>query len=156
MTEQLPEHLPLRERQARLVRLAYTILSPMLGHRRQVVARVAVEQALRSLPEPATDYPQMRACVVRRALATGRRKGGPNSTARSLREVRPDASADELASLLPAARAAYALHHYEGLDRTQTHALLAEAGVGDPHAATALADAIGVHPPAAFDLAPLR
>ncbi|MGQ0465519.1 MAG: hypothetical protein ACT4QG_09380, partial [Sporichthyaceae bacterium] len=146
MTQQLPEHVPVREHQARLVRLAYTILSPMLGQRRQVVARVAVEQALRSMPEGTPDYPQMRACVVRRALATGRRRGGPNTTARSLREARPDASANELASLLPAARAAYARHHNEGLDRTATHAQLAQAGVGDPAAATTQADARVVRP----------
>lgn len=156
MTEQFTEHVPIREHQARLVRLAYAILSPMLGQRRQVVARVAVEQALRSMPEPSGDYPRMRACVVRRALATGRRNGGRNSTARSLCEARPDASANELASLLPAARAAYALHHFEGLDRTQTHALLAEAGVGDPDAATTLADAIVVRPFGPLGLAPLR
>lgn len=136
-----------REHQARLVRLAYTILSPMLGHRRSVIARVAVEQALRTMSGRPTDYPRLRACVVRRALAAGRRRsGGPNSTARGLRAARPDASANELASLLPAARAAYALHHLEGLDRAQTHELLAAAGVGDPSAATSLADAIGPQP----------
>jgi hypothetical protein len=82
--------------------------------------------------------------VVRRALAGGRRRvGGSNTTARGLRNARPDAGADELASLLPAARAAHALRHLEGLDLAQTRELLAEAGVGDPHAATELAGAIG-------------
>lgn len=144
----LPAAALVREHEAQLVRLAYTILSPMLGHRRSVIARVAVEQALRTTSSRPTDYSRLRACVVRRALAAGRRRsGGSNSTARGLRAARLDASANELASLLPAARAAYALHHLEGLDRAQTHELLAQAGVGDPSAATALAASIGTLPP---------
>ncbi|MGQ0465255.1 MAG: hypothetical protein ACT4QG_08020, partial [Sporichthyaceae bacterium] len=90
------------------------------------------------------------------AVAPGRRRGAPNTTARSLREAPPDAPAHELASLLPAAPAAYALHHYEGLDRRATHALLAHAGVGDPAAATTLADAIVVRPYGPLAMAPLR
>jgi hypothetical protein len=134
------------EHRARLVNLAYEILSPVLGQRRNLIARVAVEQALRPLPgdtEPA-DYRAQRANVVRRALSTGRRRSvGPASAAHGLRQAKASAGADELAWLLPATRAAYALHHLEGLDRTETQELLAAAGVGDPAAATTHAARIG-------------
>lgn len=143
MTGKAPETL-VREQHARLVRLATMILSPVLGDRRTVVARVAVEQALRRIPGPreSTEYTRLRTIVVRRTLATGRRRSGPNSTIRGLRSVRPDARPEELAWLLPAARAAYALHHLEGLDRATTEQVLADAGVGDPRAATTLAQTI--------------
>lgn len=145
MTAKAPDTAPFREQQVRLVRLATMILSPVLGHRRPVIARVAVEQALRRIPGPrgSTEYTRLRTVVVRRALATGRRRSGPSSTVRGLRAVRPDAPADELAWLLPAARAAYALRHLEGLDHATTERVLADAGVGDPAAAIALAHAIG-------------
>src|SRR5260221_3799097 len=95
------------EHRARLVHLAYDILSPVLGQRRNLIARVAVEQALRPIsgnPEPA-DYQALRANVVRRALATGRRRSfGPASAAHGLRHAKASACADELAWLLPATR----------------------------------------------------
>jgi hypothetical protein len=134
------------EHRARLVNLAYAILSPVLGQRRTLIARVAVEQALRPVPggsEPA-DYQELRANVVRRTLAAGRRRsGGPASAAHGLRQAKASAGGEELAWLLPATRAAYALHHLEGLDRDQTQKLLAAAGVGDPAAATTHAARIG-------------
>ncbi len=150
MTAQASEPTMFREQQVRLVRLATMILSPVLGHRRPIIARVAVEQALRRVagrPGP-TDYSRLRSIVVRRALASGGRRRRPSSTVRGLRAVSPDASTDELTWLLPAARAAYALHHLEGLDRAATELVLAEAGVGDPCAATELADAMGSCPSA--------
>jgi hypothetical protein len=158
VTAHAPEPTLVREQQARLVRLATMILSPVLGHRRPVVARVAVEQALRRIPGPrgAGDYSRLRTIVVRRALATGNRRPGPSTTVRGLRAVRPDAPADELTWLLPAARAAYALHHLEGLDEAATQQVLADAGVGDPESATALADAIVGQPPMSLGAAPLR
>jgi hypothetical protein len=137
-----PAHAATSEHRARLVHLAYTILSPVLGNRRGLIARMAVEQALRPVPgqgQP-TDYHQLRANVVRRALTTGRRRStGATSATRALRHASTTACAQELAWLLPATRAAYALRHLEGLDREATHAVLASAGVGDPAAATALA-----------------
>lgn len=157
MTAHAPETTLVREQQLRLVRLATMILSPVLGHRRPVIARVAVEQALRRIPGPrgSNDYSRLRTIVVRRALATGGRRPGPSTTVRGLRATRPDATADELTWLLPAARAAYALHHLEGLDEAATQRVLAEAGVGDPEAATTLADAIVRRPPPASGAAPL-
>ncbi|HUR74831.1 MAG TPA: hypothetical protein VMZ00_11195 [Sporichthya sp.] len=84
-------------------------------------------------------YPVLRERVLRRALATGRRRAA--LATRAAGRPRPARSAQpELAWLLPAARAAYALRHLEGLDRTETHKLLAAAGVGDPATATTLAD----------------
>jgi|GEM_PF-4843246 len=135
------EH-PTPEYVARLVRLASEILSPVLGHRRHLIARVAVEQALRPVAagDHAADYTILRDSVVRRALTTGRRRcAGPTSAAHGLRRARPTAAGDELAWLLPATRAAYALRHLEGLDHEQTLQVLAAAGVGDPVAATTLA-----------------
>jgi len=131
-----------QESRARLVHLAYTILSPMLGDRRFLIARMAVEQALRSTPGTAgpTEYQQLRANVVRWALTAGRRGStGATSATRALRRARASAGASELAWLLPATRAAYALHHLEGLDPEATWEVLRRAGVGDPSAATTLA-----------------
>lgn len=130
------------ENRARLVQLAYTILSPVLGDRRSLIARMAVEQALRPSPgaEGPTAYPQLRANVVRWALTAGRRRtSGATSATRAIRRARASAGPHELAWLLPATRAAYALRHLEGLDREAIQAVLRSAGVGDPAAATALA-----------------
>ena len=133
------------EHRARLTHLAYTILSPMLGDRRFLIARMAVEHALRPTPgakEP-SEYSQLRANVVRWALTTGRRRStGATSATRALRRARISAAGAELAWLLPATRAAYALRHLEGLDRESTQEVLRSAGVGDPSAATALAACI--------------
>jgi hypothetical protein len=82
----------------------------------------------------------LRANFVRRALTAGRRRStGATSATRALRHASTTACSQELAWLLPATRAAYALRHLEGMDRESTHAMLASAGVGDPAAATALA-----------------
>lgn len=131
-----------RENRARLVHLAYTILSPVLGDRRSLIARMAVERALRPTPGTAgpTEYQQLRTHVVRWALTAGRRRStGATSATRALRRVDSSAGASELAWLLPATRAAYALRHFEGLDQEATCEVLRSAGVGDPSAATALA-----------------
>lgn len=148
MTDEPADHSATDHR-ARLVRLAYAILSPVLDNRRALIARVAVEQAMRPVPggNGPADYPELRASVVRRALATGRRRSaGPASAAHGLRCAKVSAGGDELAWLLPATRAAYALRHLEGLDRDQTQELLAAAGVGDPAAATTHAARIGLRP----------
>ncbi|HEX3830056.1 MAG TPA: hypothetical protein VHV82_22555 [Sporichthyaceae bacterium] len=130
------------EHRARLVHLAYTILSPVLGNRRSMIARMAVEQALRPMPDQgeSAEYQELRANVVRRALTAGRRRStGATSATRALRYASTSLDTQELAWLLPATRAAYALRHLEGLDREAIQAVLAWAGVGDPAAATALA-----------------
>jgi hypothetical protein len=128
---------------ARLQNLAYTILSPSLGSRRRtLIAHVAVDRALRSGElTPGASYPVLRERVVRRTLTTGRRRAV--LATRAADRSRPNARTEpELAWLLPAARAAYALRHLEGLDRDETLAVLASAGVGDPASATTLADRI--------------
>lgn len=143
---------------ARLQNLAYTILSPSLGRRRRtLIAHVAVDRALSSGEfTPGATYPVLRERVVRRTLATGRRRAV--LATRAADRSRPSAvspsaafasaappharTGPELAWLLPAARAAYALRHLEGLDRNETLAVLASAGVGDPASATTLADRI--------------
>lgn len=128
---------------ARLLQLAYTILSPSLGRqRRTLIARVAVDRALRS-GEVVTGaaYRDLRERVVRRTLATGRRRAASTPRLAGRRRATSPAGPD-LAWLLPAARAAYALRHLEGMNRSETHALLAAAGVGDPATATRLADRI--------------
>jgi len=133
---------------ARLQNLAYTILSPSLGRRRRaLIAHVAVDRALSSGGSaPGAPYPVLRERVVRRTLATGRRRAV--LATRAAGRSRPGATAPsartepELAWLLPAARAAYALRHLEGLDRNETLEVLASAGVGDPASAATLADRI--------------
>jgi hypothetical protein len=129
-----------------LVQLAYTILSPALGQRRHRLAHAAVEHALLGVPAAAaadTDYSRLRARVVRRALAAGRHRVATSRTPRiaeARRARTAPAAGEELVWLLPAARAAYALHHLEGLDVDATQELLGACGVGDPAAATDLAD----------------
>jgi hypothetical protein len=145
------------EHRARLINLAYTILSPVLGNRRSLIARMAVEQALRPMSGQLEDveYQQLRANVVRRVLTAGRRRStGATSAARALRCASTSACTQELAWLLPATRAAYALRHLEGLDREATQAVLAAAGVGDPAAATALAARIRPEFPQLWNLRP--
>lgn len=134
--------VPTADVRARLQRLAYTILSPTLGRRRRtLIAEVAVDAAINDAEPPDATYPDLREQVVRRVLATGRRR-----TVLATRLASPPRPASpgrpDLAWLLPAARAAYALRHLEGLDRTETHRLLAAAGVGDPASATRLAERI--------------
>jgi hypothetical protein len=125
-------NLPAADARARLQNLAYTILSPSLGRRRRtLIAHVAVDDVINSGEFPS--YPALRERVVRRTLVTGRRRAVLATRATG----RPG-----LERLLPAARAAYALRHLEGLDRNETHAVLASAGVGDPATATTLADRI--------------
>jgi hypothetical protein len=141
-------NIPPADARARLQRLAYTILSPSLGRRRRtLIAHVAVDRAFSSgadingVGAPGATYPVLRERVVRRTLTTGRRRAVLANRAPG--RPRPTLSAEpELARLLPAARAAYALRHLEGLDRNETHAVLASAGVGDPATATTLADRI--------------
>lgn len=135
--------IPAADARARLQRLAYTILSPSLGRRRRtLIADVAADRAITSGEVlPGAKYPDLRERVVRRMLATGRRRT-VLATRAACRPRPVDAAAPELAWLLPAARAAYALRHLEGLDRSEIHKLLAAAGVGDPATATALADRI--------------
>jgi hypothetical protein len=126
----------------RLQNLAYSILSPRLGRRhRTLIAHMAVDRAIGAGgPVPGAAYPVLRERVVRRTLATGRRRA---VLAARVPTRRPAGVAEpELTWLLPAARAAYALRHLEGLDRNETHAVLASAGVGDPAIATTLADRI--------------
>jgi hypothetical protein len=125
-----------------LVQLAYTILSPALGQRRHRLAHAAVDHALLGGPAEAdADYSRLRARVVRRALAAGRHRAAtrPPRIAEA-RRARTAPAGEELVWLLPAARAAYALHHLEGLDVDATQELLGACGVGDPAAATELAD----------------
>ena len=134
--------VPQADARVRLQRLAYTILSPSLGRRRRtLIADVAVDRAINAGDAPGATYPDLRERVVRRALATGRRR--TVLATRAACRPRPAAAArPDLAWLLPAARAAYALRHLEGLDRAETHKLLAAAGVGDPASATRLAERI--------------
>lgn len=134
--------LPAADARARLQRLAYTILSPSLGRRRRtLIADAAVDRAISAGDMPGATYPDLRECVVRRMLATGRRR--TVLATRAVCRPRPGAATDpQLVWMLPAARAAYALRHMEGLDRAETHKLLAAAGVGDPATATTLADRI--------------
>lgn len=129
--------VPPADDRARLQHLAYTILSPSLGRRRRtLIADVAVDGAYSS----SVGYSVLRERVVRSTLATGRRRA---VQATRVGRHRPTASVEpEPAWLLPAARAAYALRHLEGLDRNETHQVLASAGVGDPVTATSLADRI--------------
>ncbi|WP_019874982.1 hypothetical protein [Sporichthya polymorpha] len=122
---------------ARLQRLAFLVLSPSLGRRRRaLIAHVAVDRTY----NPEAPYAVLRELVLRRTLATGRRRAVLASCG-----ARPRASAPDLVGLFPAARAAYALRHLEGLDRSETYATLAAAGVGDPAAATTLADRLLTH-----------
>jgi hypothetical protein len=129
-----------------LVQLAYTILSPALGQRRHRLAHAAVDHALLAVPAATqdTDYPRLRARVVRRALAAGRHRAAATRPPRiaEARRARATPAGEELVWLLPAARAAYALHHLEGLDVDATQELLGQCGVGDPAVATELADRI--------------
>ncbi len=142
----LAANVPAAEARVRLQQLAYTILSPRLGRRRRtLIAHVAVDRAISSGEvlnrEGMTGaaYPVLRERVVRRTLSAGRRRSALSS--RVAGRSRPVATAEpDLAWLLPAARAAYALRHLEGLNRVETHALLAAAGVGDPATATTLAE----------------
>jgi len=150
------QNLPAADARARLQQLAYTILSPSLGRRgRTLIARVAVDRAISSGEVLNRDglagatYPVLRERVVRRTLSAGRRRAvlAPRPATRPTSRLRPGAAPEpELAWLLPAARAAYALRHLEGLDRTETHAVLAAAGVGDPATATTLADRMSPSP----------
>lgn len=140
--------ISLADARARLLQLAYTILCPSLGrHRRTLIARVAVDRALDPRAGAgALSYADLRERVVRRTLATGRRRAATTTRVAGRRRVENRAEPD-LAWLLPAARAAYALRHLEGLGREETLALLGAAGVGDPATATALADRILLDPP---------
>jgi hypothetical protein len=136
---------PAPEHRARLVQLAYTILCPALGQRRHRLAHAAVDHALLAVPAMAgadADYSRLRARVVRRALAAGRHRLPVSRPPRiaEARRARTAPAGEELVWLLPAARAAYALHHLEGLDVDATQELLGACGVGDPAAATDLAD----------------
>jgi hypothetical protein len=138
---------PPSEHRARLVQLAFTILSPALGQRRHRLANAAVDHALLAVPGATqdADYSRLRARVVRRALAAGRHRAAGNRPARvtEARRARTNpTTGEELVWLLPAARAAYALHHLEGLDVGATRELLGQCGVGDPAVATELADRI--------------
>lgn len=145
MSGELPAPgVSLVDARARLLQLAYTILCPSLGrHRRALIARVAVDRALAVRGESATaTYADLRERVVRRTLATGRRRTATAPRVAGRRRVPHNRAEPDLAWLLPAARAAYALRHLEGLGREETFALLAAAGVGDPATATALADRI--------------
>lgn len=132
------------EDRARLLQLAYTILCPSLGkQRRTLIARVAVDRAIGAGEfEPTDTYPVLRERVVRRTLATGRRRATTTLRLSSRRRPTSGSTEPDLVWLLPAARAAYALRHLEGLGPSETHALLAAAGVGDPATATKLADRI--------------
>ncbi|MBA3742624.1 hypothetical protein [Sporichthya sp.] len=132
-------NIPQADARVRLQKLAYSILSPSLGRRgRTLIAHVAVDRAfVSSEVSPVAAYPVLRERVVRRTLATGRRRAVLAGRPRASVTAEPD-----LTFLLPAARAAYALRHVEGLNRTETHAVLAAVGVGDPATATTLADRI--------------
>jgi hypothetical protein len=132
-------NIPQADARARLQTLAYTILSPKLGRRHRIlIAHVAVDGAFSaSEVVPDATYPVLRERVIRRTLATGRRRA-----VLAIRAGRPGAAQNPDPELLTAARAAYALQHLEGLDRNETHAVLASAGVGDPDTATTLADQI--------------
>lgn len=140
-------NIPQADARVRLQHLAYAILSPALGRRRRtLIADVAVDRAFSAARAlPGASYPVLRERVVRGTLATGRRRAvlaiRANGRPRPAVAVEP-----ELAGLPPAARAAYALRHLEGLDRSETHAVLASAGVGDPATATSLAERVRTRP----------
>jgi hypothetical protein len=137
---------PAPEHRARLVQLAYTILSPALGQSRHRLAHAAVDHALLGVPTAPedADYPGLRARVVRRALVVGRHRAASRpARVAEARRARTAPTGEDLVWLLPAARAAYALHHLEGLDVDATQELLGQCGVGDPVVATELADRIG-------------
>jgi hypothetical protein len=138
-------NVPAPEHRARLVQLAYTILSPALGQCRHRLAHAAVDHALLGVPAATedADYSRLRARVVRRALVAGRHRAASRpARVAEARRARTAATGEELVWLLPAARAAYALHHLEGLDVEATRKLLGQCGVGDPVVATELADRI--------------
>lgn len=128
-----PRLVPLR-------RLAYTALSPSLGRRRRTLladgfARIALE----STPDHAT----ARAQVVHAVLHAGRAGGWNPAGVIPTGEARnPGAQATEraLAGMVPAARAAFALLHLEGLTPAQVTALLGQAGVADPGTAVGIAE----------------
>lgn len=136
----VPLNIPQADARARLQKLAYTMLSPSLGRRgRTLIAHDAVDRAFSSSEaSPVATYPVLRERVVRRTLTTGRRR----AVLATRRSRTSGVAQPELVFLLPATRAAYALRHLEGLDRTETHKLLAAAGVGDPATATTLAERI--------------
>jgi hypothetical protein len=106
------------------------------------MAHAAVDHALlgAAVATPESDYSRLRARVVRRALTAGRHRAAtrPPRPAEA-RRPRPAPDGAELALLLPAARAAYALQDLEGLDVDATQELLGQCGVGDPATATHLA-----------------
>lgn len=135
-------NIPQADARARLQKLAFTMLSPSLGRRgRTLIAHDAVDRAFAAGEvNPVATYPVLRERVVRRTLATARRRAV--LATRAAGRSRRGTAEPDLAFLLPAARAAYALRHVEGLDRTETHAVLAAVGVGDPATATTLADRI--------------
>lgn len=134
--------VPAADARARLQRLAYTILSPSLGRRRRtLIADVAVDRAINDGEAPGATYPDLRERVVRQVLTTGRRRT-VLATRTGCRPRPPATARPDPTWLVPAARVAYALRHLEGLDRAETHRLLAAAGVGDPATATRLAERI--------------
>lgn len=143
----------------RLLRLAYVILSPSLGRRRR--ARIAEATLRKSLDEQGrrgtggriptarlnpAELAEVRLRLVQRVLFLGRgwrTIPGPAGGWRPATGAKGAGTRDaerQLAALVPAARAAYALRLLERLSIDQTCALLRTVGVRDPETVTALAD----------------
>ncbi|MFB6813418.1 hypothetical protein ACFCV8_02590 [Streptomyces sp. NPDC056347] len=158
------------EHYARLVRLGYLVLPPTPGSHRRVLAAHALTQrcllpgrrAERGTgPPPAAaavdpEYAWARLRVVRAALEAGRpRRSAVRARLRSplplvwgLRLLPHSGGADglalenALAALSGPGRAAHALRGLEGLADAEVRRVLAAAGVADPHAALAEAEAV--------------
>lgn len=134
-----------RER-ARLVTVAFVILPPWMPARRRAArAHREVGRALqRSGPRPGSagwtpaHLDQVRVHLVSGALAACTR--GPLGL---VPWERPFRARDQLRLLPPSVRAAHALRRVELLDRDESTALLALAGVADPATAIRLADQRG-------------
>ncbi|WP_225822618.1 hypothetical protein [Streptomyces naphthomycinicus] len=165
----LVEHYP------RLVRLAYLVLPPGLGHGRRVLTAHALAQ--RSLPRgrkqpsvlPAQasgrdgdpGYAWLRERVLRAALEAARPRTGlsrlsplppPLPQVWGLRLFPRSGGADELAleqrlsALSGPARAAYVLRGLEGLPDPDVHEILRSAGVTAPGDALASANSVPAQP----------
>ncbi|MFF2012435.1 hypothetical protein ACFVWY_25590 [Streptomyces sp. NPDC058195] len=158
------------EHYARLVRLGYLVLPPTPGsHRRVLTAHALAQRCLlpcrraaredgppRAAPAAGPSYARARLRVLRAALEAGRerrrsfraRLPSPLPLVWGLRLL-PHSGGTEglalenaLAALSGPGRAAHALRGLEGLADAEARRVLAAAGVADPHAALAEAEAV--------------
>ncbi|MGW1429478.1 hypothetical protein ACWD6K_12780 [Streptomyces sp. NPDC002431] len=165
---EVPSPAPV-EHYARLVRLGYLVLPPGPdAHRRVLTAHALAQRCLlprrraapetgplRADPAPDPSYARARLRLLRAALEAGR----PRRTGRvrlpsflplvwGLRLLPHAGGADglalenALAALSGPGRAAHALRGLEGLADAEVRRVLAAAGVADPHAALAEAEAV--------------